>query len=176
MSLKPRKPKATSRGAGSPGTTSSLPEIATRHALPPGQQRVLNAEPPLAARPKVLLVDDDRRTLEGLRLMLRREPFELVFATSAAEARAILERLPVDVIVSDEKMPGMSGLEFLAGVRRAFPRIARIVLTGDVGLDVAARATMDAQLFGFLTKPCVPGSLASMIRDAMSRRETRAAT
>jgi len=79
---------------------------------------------------KVLFVDDELHVTEGLKRALRKEPYEIMSANSADKALEILARQPVDIVVSDEKMPGMSGSEFLTVVCRKYPDTIRIILTG----------------------------------------------
>jgi DNA-binding NtrC family response regulator len=69
----------------------------------------------------VLLVDDDLALLEALRRALRREPYAIRVAYRAEAAFHVLAHHPVDVVVSDEKMPGLSGTEFLSKVRSRLP-------------------------------------------------------
>jgi response regulator RpfG family c-di-GMP phosphodiesterase len=83
-----------------------------------------------AARPVLLLVDDEERILAALRRTLRREGFEILCAESPASALALLEERAVDVILSDHKMPGMSGLALLARAARLRPGAARLLITG----------------------------------------------
>jgi response regulator RpfG family c-di-GMP phosphodiesterase len=82
------------------------------------------------ARAAVLLVDDEPRILSALRRSLRREGYELLTAGSAAEALAVLAQRPVDLVVSDQKMRGASGLDLLQEILHRHPRVARILLTG----------------------------------------------
>ena len=81
-------------------------------------------------RPVVLLVDDEASILSALRRTLRREGYEILTAESGPEALEALAREPVDLVVSDQKMPGMSGTRLLAEVAARRPRVARVVLTG----------------------------------------------
>ena len=87
----------------------------------------------------VLLVDDEPNVLDGLTRVLRKEPYEILTANSAEEAATLLEDRSVDLIVSDEEMPGMSGTEFLARVAEQYPDTVRIVLTGNPTLPAALR-------------------------------------
>lgn len=80
--------------------------------------------------PVVLLVDDEANILSALRRSLRREGYEILTAGSAPEALTVLNRCNVDLIVSDQKMPGMSGLELLREVARRFSAVRRVLLTG----------------------------------------------
>jgi response regulator RpfG family c-di-GMP phosphodiesterase len=104
---------------------------------------------------RVLCVDDEPHVLEGLRDSLRRS-FEVDVAESGAAALALLEQDPdaYAVVISDMRMPGMSGAAFLSQARRVAPNAVRLLLTGHADLDAAIAAVNDGQLFRFLTKPC----------------------
>lgn len=121
----------------------------------------------------VLFVDDEHALLEAVRITLRREPYQLITASSALEALALLARQPVTVVVSDEQMPGMSGSQFLAEVRRLHPDTIRIILTGQASMAAAIRAINDGEIYRFLSKPCSPTELANTIRDAIVIRGLR---
>lgn len=118
----------------------------------------------------VLLVDDERNLLEALGRALRHEPYRILAATSGAEALQILAKTRVDVIVADEKMPGMSGTELLAKARRAYPDAMRIILTGQASLESAIRAINEGEVYRFLTKPCDHADLAITIRHALQQK------
>lgn len=118
----------------------------------------------------VLFVDDDPNLLQGLRRALRREAYEIVTADNPAAALRLLDTRPIDVVVSDESMPGMSGTEFLARVRAEHPDTIRILLTGHATLKVAVRAINDGEVYRLLTKPCDPADLGFTISQALQRR------
>ena len=122
---------------------------------------------------RVLFVDDEPALLEGLRRSLRREPYDLITADSAAAALEILGRTSVDVVVSDESMPGMAGSEFLTVVCRRYPETIRIMLTGNASLDVAVRAINQGEIYRFLMKPCSPRDLAYTIKTALELKILR---
>jgi len=82
------------------------------------------------APPVLLLVDDEARILSALNRTLRREGYEIVTAESAAKALRILGSREVDLVLTDQKMPGASGLEFLAQVAARYPDVARLLITG----------------------------------------------
>jgi len=111
-------------------------------------------------RPWILCVDDEEFVLDGLRDTLRRG-FEVQTATGATQALATLRKDPdaYAVILSDMRMPGMFGSEFLREARTVAPNAVRMLLTGYADVDSAIRAVNDAQLFRFLTKPCEPEQL-----------------
>lgn len=135
----------------------------------------MSAEPSNPSRPRVLFVDDDPSVLGNIRRSLWREPLELLTAGSAADALTILQTEPIDVVVSDEKMPNMGGAELLTIVRERHPDVCRILLSGHADVDAALRAINDARVFRFLTKPCPPSTLAGCIHEALQGREDRRA-
>jgi len=116
---------------------------------------------------RVLLVDDEPLLVEALQRLLYDAPFEVDTATSGADALLTLERGGVDVIVCDEQMPGIRGAELLACVRERYPRIVRVMLTGDGSLQSAVRAINVGGVFRFLQKPCDAGELRRCIIDAL---------
>ena len=80
--------------------------------------------------PTLLLVDDEARILSALRRSLRREGWRVLTAGTPAEALRLLEEEPIDAVLSDHKMPGMSGLEVLEAAARRRPDAARILISG----------------------------------------------
>jgi two-component system, probable response regulator PhcQ len=115
----------------------------------------------------VLFVDDEPALLEGVKTNLRKEPYQIVTCTSGSAALELLATQRVDVIVSDERMPGMSGSELLAQVRKRYPSMMRVMLTGQASLEATIRAINEGEVYRFLTKPCTPVQLAQTIRDAL---------
>ncbi|RMG17525.1 MAG: response regulator [Deltaproteobacteria bacterium] len=101
----------------------------------------------------LMIVDDEDNVRSALRRTLRRERYELVFAASGDEALQKLEEQPVDLIISDHLMPGMTGLELLKSVRNLYPDIMRIILTGHADLETAISAINQGEIYRFLTKP-----------------------
>jgi DNA-binding NtrC family response regulator len=121
----------------------------------------------------VLLLDDEPQVLQALTRLLRKEAYEIVTAESAEEAARVLDSRPVDLIVSDEQMPGMSGTEFLARVATEYPDIVRIVLTGRATVPTAIRAINEVKVHHFFTKPCNEIDLALTIRKALEEKDSR---
>jgi DNA-binding NtrC family response regulator len=115
----------------------------------------------------VLLVDDDRNLLAALRRALSREPYEVVVAESADAALRILMSTPVDVLVTDQRMPGMSGAQFVARVRARHSNVVSIMLTGHADLATAMTAINAGEVYRFFTKPCDAAALAVAIRQAL---------
>lgn len=121
----------------------------------------------------VLLVDDDENVLLGLVRVLRRQPYRILTARSAEEARWIFKIHPIDVVVTDEQMPGERGTVLLAWVAQHFPEVVRIVLTGQPTVEAAISAINQAAVFQFFTKPCNEVELALAIRRALELRESQ---
>ena len=125
----------------------------------------------------VLLVDDEKQITEGLEAILHPEPYEVMSAHSAPEALALLRRRHIDVVISDECMPDMSGSVFLAQVAQEFPHTARIILTGHASLEAALVAINEGRISRFLQKPCKPSELRAAIAEALQTVSvTRAAS
>ncbi|RLB44128.1 MAG: response regulator [Deltaproteobacteria bacterium] len=118
----------------------------------------------------VLIVDDEKAITELLEDVLSAEPYELISAGSAEEALEILEQESVDVVVSDEMMPGMTGSEFLSIVRKKYPDTIRMILTGHANLEMAIKAINEGQIYRFFRKPCNVFDLAITIRQALQQK------
>lgn len=119
----------------------------------------------------ILLVDDDPNVLAGLRRALKHEPYTVCIALDADAALGILRAKPVDVVISDEAMPGLSGIEFLARVQVEYPATIRMMLTGHVTAEVAIRAINEGEVYRFFTKPCNPIDLAITIRQGLQQKD-----
>ena len=115
---------------------------------------------------KILFVDDEPRILDGLRRMLRsmRQEWEMSFAQSGQEALDILDREPFGVIVADIRMPGMTGAQLLMKVAERYPKMVRIVLSGQADEETVLEAVK--QVHQYLSKPCDAETLKSKIARA----------
>jgi HD-like signal output (HDOD) protein/CheY-like chemotaxis protein len=119
----------------------------------------------------ILFVDDEPRLLDGLKRMLRpfRHEWDMEFAPGGAEALVALEQSPFDVLVTDMRMPGMSGIQLLEKVRSRFPALVRIVLTGQCDRDAALRSM--ALAHRQLAKPCETETIKETIARACALQE-----
>ncbi|RLF59744.1 MAG: response regulator [Thermoplasmata archaeon] len=120
---------------------------------------------------KVLIVDDEQSTRKLMKEALGMEPYELLVADSAEKALEIFRKEPVDVVISDEMMPGMPGSEFLALVRKKYPDTIRMILTGHASVEGAIKAINEGQIYHFFTKPCRIYDLAITVRKALQQKE-----
>ncbi len=107
----------------------------------------------LATKPAVLLVDDEESILNSLRRLLRSQPYDVVLATSGAQALEIMATRPIDLVMSDARMPGMDGATLLAEVHRLYPGTRRILLTGYADLSTIVKAINDGQIHRYISKP-----------------------
>jgi signal transduction histidine kinase len=124
----------------------------------------------------VLLVDDDVHLLAGLQRALRGQPFDVRVAAGAYEAMSLLQAWGgVDVLITDQHMPGMSGTALLSAVRERFPDTARFMLTGRPDLSIAMEAINGGAIHRFFVKPCDAREVASAIREALHERMIAAA-
>ena len=113
---------------------------------------------------KILFVDDEPNVLEAYQRSLRKE-FEIETATGGADGLiALASQGPYAVIITDMRMPGMDGVEFLARAKEKSPDSIRIMLTGNADQQTAIDAINEGAIFRFLTKPCPPTVLAHAIR------------
>jgi two-component system, probable response regulator PhcQ len=122
-------------------------------------------------QPVVLLLDDEPNVTAGLKRALHNEPWKILTAATTGGAFDILSREAVDVVVSDERMPGMSGSQFLSEVRRKYPHTIRMILSGQADLEAAVRAINEGEVYRFLLKPCNPADLRITIRQAMEHKQ-----
>lgn len=117
----------------------------------------------------LLLVDDEPFVINSLRRALADEPYEILTAGSGQEGLALFAEHRVGVVVSDEKMPGMGGAEFLAAVRERYPETIRIMLTGHASIDATMRAVNQGEIYRFFTKPWDDLELRFALRSAFDR-------
>ncbi len=120
---------------------------------------------------KVLLVDDEPNVLFALKRSLRKEDFDIHTAASGEEALQILRNEEIDVVVSDQDMPGMTGTKLLARAKEEFPDTVRFMLTGKATLEVAVEAINEGAISRFFMKPCNITDLTVTIRQALQQKE-----
>ena len=126
----------------------------------------------MAAR-HLLLVDDEENILRALVRLLRRDGYHILTAGSGQEGLAVLEEQEVGVIISDQRMPGMNGVEFLGAVKERYPETVRIVLSGYTDLNSVTDAINRGAIYKFLTKPWDDELLRQNVREAFRYYELR---
>jgi two-component system sensor histidine kinase/response regulator len=117
--------------------------------------------------PTILFVDDEPRILKAIERVVRREPYDALFAEGGTQALEKMRQTPVQVIVSDLNMPEMDGLTLLRSVRRDFPETIRIVLSAVTELDPILEAIHSGNIYRYITKPYDPRELVLILRQAL---------
>jgi len=120
---------------------------------------------------KLLLVDDEPNLTSALVRSLDRSQFEIFTADSAQKGLMILAGNDIDVVVSDERMPGMTGSQFLSEVRKQWPNTIRMILSGQADLEAAVRAINEGEVYRFLLKPCHPKELQMTILQGLQQKK-----
>ncbi|MCG8592230.1 MAG: response regulator [Proteobacteria bacterium] len=113
----------------------------------------------------ILVVDDEVRILAALKRSLRREPYRVLTAETPLEGLAVLAEESVDVVMTDHKMPGMSGLEFLARAADARPDVVRLIITGWTEA-VPPEELKALNVLALVPKPWDDRELKLILRDA----------
>ncbi|HEY6896232.1 MAG TPA: EAL domain-containing protein [Rhodocyclaceae bacterium] len=119
----------------------------------------------------LLLVDDEENILAAMKRLLRREGYSILTANSGAEGLEVLARNEVDVILSDQRMPGMTGVEFLRRAKDLYPNTVRVVLSGYTELQSVTSAINEGAIYKFLTKPWDDDQLRANIAEAFRRKD-----
>ncbi|HWU69115.1 MAG TPA: response regulator, partial [Stenotrophobium sp.] len=122
-------------------------------------------ETPIKSR--VLFVDDEPRILSTMRMLFRGK-HEMFFADSGAAALELLKTQTVDVIVSDQRMPGMTGIELLRAAREHNPSAMRILLTGYSDLNAIIGSINEGEIFRFVNKPWSNDDLITTVSRAVT--------
>jgi two-component system, NtrC family, response regulator HupR/HoxA len=125
------------------------------------------------AHATVLVVDDEMRSRDAIRRTLD-EDFAVLTAAGADEARQLLQRHEVAVILCDQRMPGTSGVTFLKEVRARWPEVVRIVISGYTDSEDIITGINDAGIYQYILKPWVPDHLLSTVRQAIEARTLQA--
>jgi len=124
---------------------------------------------------RILFVDDEKRVLNSMRGLFRRD-YDLFLASEGAEAVRIAAENKIDVIVADQRMPGMTGIEVLAKIKEQSPRTVRILLTGYADPSAVEGSINIGEVFRFLSKPCPPKMLRETLGLAIEASRTQPVT
>jgi len=119
---------------------------------------------------RILCVDDEQNVLRSLTRLFLDDPYEILTASSGAEGLLILDQSgTVPVVVSDYRMPGMNGVEFLSEVRKRWPETVRIVLSGYADTGAIVSAINEGQIYRFVAKPWNDDELRITVANALER-------
>jgi putative nucleotidyltransferase with HDIG domain len=114
----------------------------------------------------VLFVDDEVNILRAVERLMRHEPCQILTASRGKEALDVLDRHPCHVVVTDQRMPEMSGVDLLSAVRERQPDIVRMMLTGYTEMNVAVDAINKGEIYRLITKPWNDEELKATLRQA----------
>lgn len=119
---------------------------------------------------RILCVDDEQNVLRSLTRLFLDDPYEILTATSGAEGLLTLDRCgTVPVVISDYRMPGMNGVEFLSEVRKRWPGTVRIVLSGYADTGAIVSAINEGQIYRFVAKPWNDDEIRVTVANALER-------
>jgi len=132
--------------------------------------------PPAAIMPRmsrkhsILVVDDEPDVVQSVKDLLRLD-YKVFGATSPADALKILADNPIDVVMTDQRMPEMSGVEFLQKVRDPHPDATRLLFTGYADISAVIDAINQGNVYRYIAKPWDPDELQTIIREACERHD-----
>jgi putative nucleotidyltransferase with HDIG domain len=121
----------------------------------------------------VLFIDDETNILKALQRLLRNEACRVLTATRGSEALELLDREHPQVVVSDQRMPEISGVDLLQSVRQRHPDVIRILLTGYAEMNVAVEAINRGEIFRLVTKPWNDEELKATLRQAFDTHDLK---
>jgi putative nucleotidyltransferase with HDIG domain len=121
----------------------------------------------------VLFVDDEVNILKALQRLLRSEDMDVVCASRGSEALEILEKVRAQVVVTDQRMPEMTGVDLLSHVRERYPDVVRMMLTGYTEMNIAVEAINRGEIYRLITKPWNDDELRATIRQAFEQSDLK---
>lgn len=128
------------------------------------------ARPPAGKPATLLFIDDEANILAALKRLFRPLGYNILSAESGAEALALLEKEPVDLVISDMRMPHMSGAELLEQIRTKWPEVVRILLTGYSDLESTIAAINRGEIYRYISKPWDDNDIVLIVREALERK------
>jgi two-component system, probable response regulator PhcQ len=101
----------------------------------------------------ILIVDDEEDVRTALKALLEREGYTVTVAEGPTKALEIMRKEPIKLVISDQNMPDMSGIQFFRLIRERYPQVCRIMLTGDPERDTIIKAINEGEVYRFIPKP-----------------------
>ena len=117
----------------------------------------------------ILFVDDEKNVLNALKRLLRKEEYRILTALSGKDALKLMEKESVSTVVSDHRMPEMSGIDFLARVKMDYPDVIRIILTGYTEVNAITESVNQGHIYKFFLKPWDDNHLKLELRQALEQ-------
>ena len=127
-------------------------------------------EQPKSTQHNLLVIDDETEIVKALSRQFRRT-YTVYTAESAQAGYQIMASVPIQAIISDQRMPGMNGSEFFSKVKHEFPDAIRLLLTGYADVQAVITAINDGNIFRYITKPWDPVELDTIVREAFDRHD-----
>jgi response regulator RpfG family c-di-GMP phosphodiesterase len=124
----------------------------------------------VAKQPQILLVDDEQNILSSLRRLFRAHGYQVITAESGKDGLDVLESRPIDLVISDMRMPEMDGAQFLERVRAKWPDTIRLLLTGYADITSILAAINRGEIYRYITKPWDDNDIMLVVRHALERR------
>lgn len=118
----------------------------------------------------LLVIDDEPSILSALKRQFRRN-YQVYIANSAEEGLELMKTHPIQVIISDQRMPGMNGTAFFDQVKTNYPHAIRLLLTGYADIQAVIEAINDGNIYRYITKPWDPAELDTIVRGAFERHD-----
>ena len=122
----------------------------------------------------ILFIDDEAHLLNAIKRLLRQESWDVHCVTRPFEAFALIKQVPIQVVVTDQRMPEMAGIDFLSSLREQKPEIVRLLMTGFSETPVAIDAINRGEVFRFITKPWDDEEFKATLRQAFDHFDLRA--
>ena len=117
-------------------------------------------------RPRILIVDDEEAILETMTFTFM-DLYEVLTTSDPTQALQIMEEnQPIAVVITDQRMPGMTGVELLSETYQRFPETVRIILTGFADAEATVKAINDGHIYGYVNKPWEPDELKAIVKRA----------
>lgn len=132
------------------------------------QLELASPEQMRSRRGQLLVIDDEEEILKALKRQFRRD-YDVHTAINADEGYRIMTETPIQVIISDQRMPGMAGSEFFGRIKTEFPDAVRLLLTGYADIQAVIAAINDGNVYRYIVKPWNPVELDTVIREAFER-------
>ncbi len=125
-----------------------------------------------AYTPTILLVDDEESILNSLRRLLRGQPYAVLLAGSGAQALEIMAAQPIDLVMTDARMPTMDGAMLLAETHRLYPATTRILLTGYADMGMMIKAINEGQIHRYISKPWNDEEMLLTLRQSLEHQHS----
>lgn len=117
----------------------------------------------------ILIVDDEDLVLKSLQRVFRREEYNVYLAESGAKALEIMQDIPIELIITDQRMPQMTGTDLLKIVKERWPQTVRIILSGYAEVEAVLAAINVGEVYRFVTKPWEDNALRTVVRNALEQ-------